>query len=121
MSDHIQFIEKNKVQVLLLDVSGMKPGKEFTHFIDDAQKIIHAKPVNSVRTLFDATGSFFDTETINILKEFTASNKAYVRASAVVGITGLMKMMLDIISRFSGRNFKQCASREEAIEWLIQQ
>lgn len=65
--------------------------------------------------------SFFDTETVDILKEFTASNKPYVKASAVVGIKGLKKMMLDLVSKFSGRTFKQCDTREEAAKWLAQQ
>jgi len=121
LNERIQFIEQDGRHIILLDVSNMPPGDEFKQFIEDAKHLIHMQQKNSMLTLFDATHSYFDKETIDILKDFAASNRPYVRASAVVGITGLKKMMLDIVSKFSGRTFKQCSTREEAVEWLVKQ
>ena len=104
-----------------MDVSNFTPGVDFKQFISNTRKIISEQPKNSLLTLFDATDSYFDNETISILKKFTASNKPYVKASAVIGIAGLKKMMLEIISKFSGRTFKQYRTREEAATWLIWQ
>ncbi|MBN1779885.1 STAS/SEC14 domain-containing protein [bacterium] len=121
MEDRIRFFEHSGKKILLLDVSGMKPGESFIRFIDSAKQVIRTKPENSLLTLFDATDSYFNNATIDMLKEFTAGNKSYVRASAVVGITGLKKVMLNFISKFSSRTFKQSDTREEAMDWLVQQ
>ena len=117
----IQFLEQDGKQILLLDATNMPPGDKFKQFIDDAKHVIHMQQKNSMRTLFDATNAYFDKETVDILKDFTASNRPYVKASAVVGITGLKKMMLELVSKFSNRTFKQCETREEAVAWLVKQ
>ncbi len=43
--------------------------------------------------------------------------KAYV----VVGITGLMRVVLQSVVMFTGQDIKMCDTIEEAKEWLIQQ
>ena len=117
----IQYIEYKGKRVLLEDFTGMKPGQEFTDTLNEAKQTIHSQPEGSVIALFDATNALFDQKVIDQVKEFTASNKPFVKTSAVVGITGLLKIALMTVSRFSGRNFKTFETRDEALEWLIAQ
>lgn len=119
--ERVHFIPYQQVKILLIDVSNMAAGKDFEAVINQAKYEIRTQPKESVLTLFDATGTFYDPESIQILKDFTKSNKPYVKASAVVGITGLKKIALETISRFSGRTFQACNTREEALAWLARQ
>ena len=51
-----------------------------------------------------------------------AHNKPYVIASAVVGVSGLQRVILEGVLKFTGRgNLKPVATRELAFEWLADQ
>ena len=94
--------------------------------IDEAHEIINyssgtiAKmPNNSVRILTNITDANFNQELISALKEFAKKNKPHVIASAVVGATGIKKVLFNTIFKFSGRkNMKMFNNEDEAIEWL---
>ena len=63
----------------------------------------------------------FDTEVAGIMKEYAQHNTPYVKASAVVGISGWSKIILIAIKTVTGRDFYLADSMEEAQEWLIKQ
>ncbi|MBN2103512.1 hypothetical protein JW835_05670 [bacterium] len=119
--ERIQFIEHKGKKILLEDFSGMKPGDEFAEVLAEARKIIHSQSKSSVLALFDATDAMYDHDTLDQVKEFSASNTPYIKASAVVGITGLRKIALTAVSKLSGRDFKVFNSRREALDWLADQ
>ncbi len=117
--ERIKFIDYKDKKILLEDFSGLKPGEEFYEILEEARKTIHSQPASSVLALFDATDAYFDQNVINQMKEFTASNTPYIKASAVVGITGLLKIALMTVTKFAKRDFKPFNTREEALEWLV--
>jgi hypothetical protein len=55
------------------------------------------------------------------MKEYAQHNTPYVKASAVVGISGWSKIILIAIKTVTGRDFYLADSMEEAQEWLINQ
>jgi hypothetical protein len=111
---------KGKI-ILIEDFSDMKPGEVFMQALDEAGKMIRSQPEHSVLAVFDATNSHFNNEILEAMKAFTQANTPYIKAATVVGITGLLKIALKSISKFSGREFHLFDTREEAMEWLIQQ
>ena len=117
----ISFITHKDKRILLEDFTWLKPDGEFYQTLAEAKRTIHAEPEKSVLALFDATGATFDQEVINAVKDFTVSNAPYVKAAAVVGITGLLKIALLAVKTFSGRDFKTFDTREAALEWLAAQ
>ncbi len=42
-----------------------------------------------------------------------------VEKTAVVGVTGLKKVLADAIAKFSGTHTKYFATKEEALDWLV--
>jgi hypothetical protein len=52
------------------------------------------------------------------MKEFTKHNKPYVKASAVVGISGIKKIIFHAVMLFSGRKIHACDTLEQAKDWL---
>lgn len=60
-------------------------------------------------------------ELVNTLKEFTTHNQPFVKAAAIVGVTGLQKIAYDTVIRFTKRNIPILPSVEEAMDWLVEQ
>jgi hypothetical protein len=118
MSSRIQFVEYKNKKILIEDFTNLKPGAEFLGYIVEAQKTITSQPGKSVLAVFDATGSSFNSDILNAMKEFTRMNTPYIRAATVVGINGLLQVALTAISRFAGRDFITFKTRVEAMDWL---
>ena len=108
-------------RILIQDFSNMRPGEEFRRGIAEAKAFIAGQPPKSVLSVFDATQAFYDTEVLVELKDFTKHNEPYIKASAVVGVTGVASIAVMAVSRFSGRTFKIFDDRVSAMDWLVAQ
>ena len=113
----VEFIKHNGKELLLLDFSNCKPGDVFL-VIDEAKKTIRSCPENSVLTLTNVTNMRFDDRVTEQLKAFTAHNKPYVRAAAVIGVEGIKKIILNAVMLFSKRKFHVFDNIETAKNWL---
>jgi len=60
-------------------------------------------------------------ETSATIKDFTTFNKPYVIAGAVVGVTGLKKVIYNAIVAISGRNMSTFDTIDQAKDWLATQ
>ena len=63
----------------------------------------------------------FNPEILAAMKEYTANNKPYVKAAAVVGATGLLSVVKDGVGKSSMRDLMDFPTREKAQEWLLSQ
>jgi hypothetical protein len=68
--------------------------------------------------LVDVTGTMMNTEAVQALKASTKRDGAMVEKTAVVGVTGLKKVLADAIAKFSGTHTRYFDTKEEALEWL---
>jgi hypothetical protein len=118
--DRIQFTTHKGKKILIEDFTNLKAGPEFIVILKTAQGIIASQPPKSVLAVFDATGSSFNNEILNAMKEFTKANTPYIKAATVVGITGLLQVALTAVSKFSGRDFITFPTRNDAMDWLAE-
>lgn len=114
----VRFITHEGKDILFLNFSNCKADEVVTT-IHHAKQIISSRPENSLLTLTDVTDARFNEEVGQSMKEFTAHNKPYVKASAVVGITGLKRIIFSAVVRFSQRNITAFDDIEEAKSWLV--
>ena len=119
-STRVKFREIGSDRILHLDLSRAKP-EEVLMVIDHAKPVIAVQERGSLRILTDVTDARFNTEVGARLKEFTVHNKPFIRASAVVGVAGLKKIIFDAINAFSGRNIRAFDNEREAVSWLRSQ
>ena len=56
--------------------------------------------------------------TVRALKDATKRDAAMVEKTAIVGITGLKRILADAIATFSGTQTRHFDTRREALEWL---
>jgi hypothetical protein len=68
----------------------------------------------------DVTDAHYNPCVVNRLKENTKLTTPHMKAYAVVGITGLMRVILHSVVMFAGQDIKMCDTIEEAKEWLVQ-
>jgi len=118
--ERVKFIIHKWRQILLLDGSHCSL-EEAIKGIDEAEKVIRSQPESSLLILTDVTGARYDLEVIEKLKEFTNGNKPYVRASAVIGLDTLQKVVYNAVTLFSKRTFPVFDDIEKAKDWLIEQ
>jgi hypothetical protein len=118
--ERVRFIEHLSRRLLFLDFSYCR-AEEVLKLIEDAEKFIRVQPPHSLLTLTDVTGTKYNLEVTQAMKEFTNGNKPHIKAAAVVGIDGLKKIVYEAIMRFSGRNVPVFPDIEKAKEWLVEQ
>jgi hypothetical protein len=87
---------------------------------EDMHRVISREPLSSVLTLNDVTGTSFDQESVEILKSKVAANAPYVKRAAVIGISGLQRLIYEAVQMFTKRTIRAFSSREEALNYLAE-
>lgn len=113
-------INHKEKEILYLDFSYCTMD-EFFQVIDLARKIIRVQKHNSVLTLTNVSGTKYNREMIQALKEFANDNKPFVKAGAIIGVEGLKKIAYDAIIKFTKRNLPAFDNIEKAKAWLVEQ
>ena len=115
--ERARFITHKDRELYLMDCSNATV-EEMNQVIEACERDVRSQPENSVFTLIIAGGSSFSSETVNSLKELARGNTPYVKASAIVGVTGLHKVVLNAVAMFSKRRFYLYDNLEEAMDFL---
>jgi hypothetical protein len=120
MEDRLRFI-KHKDQTLLLVDFSQSSKRELLALLPVVQATITKRPRNSVLVLADFTSAQIDKAVAARMKEVLVFDRPYVRRSAWVGTEKLPKVFYQSFKTFSQREFPTFPTREEAMEWLVQE
>ena len=109
--------------ILCLDVAGLKwkDKQEFKKHVDDIEEQIRLHPTKSLLLITNVTDTGFDTEVAAVMGEYALHNTPYIKASALIGVSGVQKVVLAANKALTGRELYLTDSMEDAQEWLIQQ
>jgi hypothetical protein len=109
--------------ILYLDVAELKlkDKLELQKHVECAEEQIRKHPPKSLLVITNVTDTAFDTQIAAIMGEYADHNTPYIKASALVGISGVQKIVLAAIKAIVGRDFYLTDTIEEAQEWLTQQ
>lgn len=113
----VKFIDYKGKEILILDFAHCQPDKVI-EILEEGRRIVKKRPLKSVRSLADVTGARYNKKVISTFKEVTAANKPYVIKSAVVGATGMKKLIYKSIMKFSRRDVPLFDTLEEAKDFL---
>ena len=106
-------------KIVFVDYTNMKPAE----LMAEAQKVHHEARTRLAgqrfKVLVDITGVVMSTEAVQALKNSTKRDASMVEKTAIVGVTGLKKVLADAIARFSGTHTKYFATKEQALDWLV--
>ena len=108
--------------IVYIDFSGFKSNDEFLSLVEAGKPIISKYAENSIYTITDFADVKYDTATKKIVVDWMMHNKPYVRYAVVIGLDGIKRIMFKNIFALSGRkNIGVSASKEAAIQWLLEQ
>lgn len=119
--DRTRFIEHQGRRILLFDYSGLRSADEALREIERSKKVVALQPRGSLLVMTDVTGAHYDSRVVQGMKDLAAHNAPFVKASAVVGVSGLQKVVYSAVILFSKRKFQLADTREQAMEWLVGQ
>jgi hypothetical protein len=118
--DRVRFIFHEGKRILLIDHSGCSP-REIIGNLEQTQRIVTAEPENSVLTLVDFTDAEIDRAVMTRMKEVAVLDRPHVKRSAFTGVDSLPDAYYRSLMSFSVREFPAFKSREEALDWLVQE
>jgi hypothetical protein len=119
MPDRLTFITHQGKPIFLIDFSHCTK-QQMILLLDQVQVTIAGREPNSVLTLADFTGTQVDKAVATRIKEVLVHDRPFVRRSAWVGTKDLPRVFYENFKVFSRRTFPQFDTREEAMEWLVQ-
>ncbi len=119
LADRVNFINHQGKQILLVDLTDCT-AEEVTAVVDEVKRVVTSQPENSVLILADFAGAQFTKDAVTRLKEVTTYDRPHVRRAAWVHTATLPKALYDAIKTFSQREFPTFSTREDALEFLIQ-
>ena len=116
------WIQHNGKNIRFTDFSGLK-GDEFTAAINDSTSadVVEFSSLKNIKSLIliDYTGSVISSEAAQALRASGARTTAYVSKIAVIGITGVKQVLLNMANRITGNKMTAFDTKEAALEWLI--
>jgi hypothetical protein len=114
-----RFIDHRGTPILFYDFAGIADVDEGLRVVQAAVPRILGQPPKSVRTLVTVRDSTFDTRVARAVQHLATHNKPFVLASAIVGLSGLQRVIRSAVMRVTGRKFATFDDVETAKDWLV--
>ncbi|HXN55339.1 MAG TPA: hypothetical protein VN874_03650 [Myxococcales bacterium] len=120
MSDRIRIIEDG---IVLQDFSGVRDPDEVLQLIAEAREFMERQPRGEVLVLTDVTGLKFNQKVIDAMRSLAEHHREWLRASAVVGLTPVTRLIERAVVAITGRDHRAegypSESRASAIAYLL--
>ncbi|MDI9482659.1 MAG: hypothetical protein QM315_05695, partial [Bacillota bacterium] len=94
-------------EILCLDISNStsKDKEKIEEHVNLAKEAVKQYPPKSALMITNVTNTGFDSAVSSLIKEYAQHNTPYVKASALVGISGLQKVILTAVKKITGRDY----------------
>lgn len=119
MADKTGFIIHNGKEIFYVDYTDVNDAEALRERIARAESVLLGSGKNGLLELIDVTGSYAEPESLELLKESAKITTPHVSRSAIVGVSGVKKILLDFVNRFSGMRIEPKPTLEEAKDWLV--
>jgi hypothetical protein len=89
--------------------------------LEEVQKVVTAEPKDSVLVLSDFRDTNVGSDLLASMNAASIATKAYVRKTAVLGVTGMKRTLADLLTMLTGQPLKYFDDMEAAKDWLTQE
>jgi hypothetical protein len=120
MDERLRFIKHKGHAIYLIDFTHCAE-KELLLLLDLIRADIARHQPGSLLVLTDFTGAEIDKKVATRMKEVLVLDRPYVKRSAWVGTESLPQVFYEHFKNFSQRDLPVFKTREEAMEWLVQE
>jgi hypothetical protein len=118
--ERLRFIKHKGHAIYVVDFSHCA-AKELLLLLDQVRADVARHAPGSLLTLADLTGAQIDKKVATRVKEVLVLDRPYVKRSAWVGTESLPRVFYEHFKNFSQRDFPIFKTREEAMDWLVQE
>ena len=119
LEERLRFIKHKGHAIFLIDFTHCA-AKELLVLLDLVRADIARHAPGSVLTLVEVAGAEIDKTIATRIKEVLVLDRPYVKRSAWVGTESLPQVFYEHFKTFSQRELPTFKTREEAMEWLVQ-
>jgi hypothetical protein len=120
LDERLRFVKHKGQAIYVIDFSNCS-GKEMMVLLDLVRADIARHAPGSVLTLADVTGAQMDKKVATRVQEVLVLDRPYVKRSAWVGTESLPKVFYEHFKSFSQREIPAFKTREEAMDWLVEE
>jgi len=120
MDERIGFISHKGKSILWIDLSHTSKA-ELLILIGQVQQTMAAQPRNSLLVLADFNEAQIDKEVATELKRVLVLDRPYVKKAAWLGTASMPHVFYENFKSFSQRDFPTFETREEGLEWLVEE
>jgi hypothetical protein len=117
----VRFIEHQGRRILFQDASNLVNPRDSQPVMAASKSVMATQPPASVLALLYVANTHFDKELVDALVSLAKHNKPYVKAAAIVGLSGLQRIILVTVTQLAGRRLTPFATLDEAKDWLVTQ
>lgn len=89
--------------------------------LEEVQKVVTAEPKDSVLVLSDFRDTNVGSDLLASMNEASRATKAYVRKTAVLGVTGMKRKLADLLTMLTGQPLRYFDDMEKAKNWLAEE
>ena len=118
MDDRIHFITHKDKQILLIDFTDATI-QQMLLLLEYVQITVARHGRDSIMTLADFKGAQIDRTVATRMKEVLTLDRPFVKKSAWVGTENLPHVFYENLQTFSRSEFPTFNTREEAMDWLV--
>lgn len=115
------FVEYRGVRMLMVDGSDLRTADDIDALAGHVGPLIQGEPKGSVRIALNVTGLRFDRQSIVSIKKIFVDAQPWIRASSLVGVAGLQRVLLQILNQVAKRERPLFDTVEQAKDWLATQ
>lgn len=119
--ERTRFIEHRGTRILLQDYSGIRDPQQALREIARSRELVARQPPGSLLILTHVRDARYNAAVLQAMKEMAAHNAPYVKASAVVGMSGLHRIAYQAVILFSRRTIRVFDGEADALDWLASQ
>ncbi|MGC1449469.1 MAG: STAS/SEC14 domain-containing protein [Candidatus Sulfotelmatobacter sp.] len=116
--ERLRFIKHKGHAIFVIDFSHCQ-GKEILFLLEQVKAIVTRHAPASMLILGDFTGADVDKKVATRMKEVATLDRPYVKRSAWVGSESMPHVFYENIKSFSHREIPTFQTREEAMDWLV--
>ena len=117
-----EWIEYNGKKIFYQNFSGLFYNSAAVKAeLAEVQEIVKAQPKNSVLVLTDMRDTNVGADLIPVMNAASAATKAYVKKTAVLGVTGVKRKLADLLTALTGQPLSYFDDIDPAKFWLTQE
>ena len=119
--ERVTMVQHKGKSIVFTDLSHLTSSDEQIALFPQAQALICAQPPHSALSLIDYTDIRYNIPGVEAQKAFSKAVTPFLKASAVVGVTGILLVVFRSILKLTGRKITTFETREAALDWLAEQ